>query len=67
MKTYTEYKLTDCQLQRLSALVHHRTPKYGMAMEALIRKKLVYINPHGDHQVNGNGCIAFEQARREGW
>ena len=67
MKTYTEHKLTDHQLRRLSALVHNRTPKYGVAMDALIRKGLVYINIHGDHQVNGNGCIAFDQARREGW
>lgn len=67
VKTYTEYKLTDSQLRRLSALYHNRKPKTGVAMLALIRKNLAYVNAHNEYQINGNGCMAFKKARAEGW
>ncbi len=66
-KTYTEYKLTEAQLKRLSQVVNHREPNYGTAMQALIRKNLVYENEQGKIQANGNGVMALDQARKEGW
>ena len=43
-KTYTQHKLTNAQLVRLSPIVKGRPHKHGVALEALIRKGLVIEN-----------------------
>jgi hypothetical protein len=72
MRTYTQHKLTDAQLRRLSALVNETkgAATAGMAGQALIRKGLAVDSgryaqyPVG---VTDEGRAALQQARREGW
>lgn len=73
-RTYTEHKLTDAQLRRLSAVVN-QTPgaaKHGVAGAALKRKGLVtdvadFAFGCNDRIATDAGRAALEQARQEGW
>ncbi len=80
MKTYTQHKLTDAQLIRLSQMVNGRPHKYGMALVALVNKKLVDetinfdLNAYGfkrhtstTYSINDEGREAFRAARAGGW
>lgn len=77
-KTYTQHKLTDAQLVRLSQVVNNRCTHTGMPMCALERKGLVVWNAQPFPKVRKSGihyCVsatqegieALAQARREGW
>lgn len=78
-RTWTEHKLTDAQLRRLSAICKPDGggPKHGMARLALERKGLVIAVDHGSgflpvykrwqYVATDAGRKALEQARREGW
>lgn len=74
-RTYTEHELTDAQLRRLSALYQYRSPKAGVALQALERKGLATTNRgrdaegvfHLNAKITDKGIAAFQAARREGW
>lgn len=71
-RTYTQHKLTDHQLQRLSAVVNGREPRYGMAFVALVNKGLIaewFDDDMGRnvHEACDEGREALAQARKEGW
>ena len=80
--TYTQYRLTDAQLRRLSAIVNKTkgAAKRGQAGNVLVRKGLAVeiSKPHptlkgmtySDYdgiEATDAGRAALEQARREGW
>lgn len=71
MTTYTEHKLTDAQLRRLSAIVNatQGAAKHGMAGDALKRKGLVVetSNHYDAVEATDAGRAALTKARREGW
>ena len=75
MKTYTEHKLTDAQLRRLSVICNDaKGARAGMARVALERKGLVTeIKQEGTPYnwtktvATDAGRAALTQARREGW
>lgn len=73
MRTYTEHKLTDAQLRRLSTIVNgSKGARCGVAGIALERKGLVV--GMGDRRIateavaaTDAGRAALVAARREGW
>lgn len=71
MKTYTEHKLTDAQLRRLSAIVNATkgAAKHGVAGDALKRKGLVVetANHYDAIEATEAGRAALAHARRAGW
>lgn len=75
MRTYTEHKLTNAQLRRLSAIVNNTGgARAGMAGAALERKGLIVRgNWDNDRRIltrttpTDAGVAALAQARREGW
>ena len=74
MKLYTEHKLTDAQLRRLSALVNDTkgAATAGMAGAALVNKGLALGSRSGGAlgwptAPTDAGRAALAQARREGW
>jgi hypothetical protein len=76
MRTYTEYKLTNHQLERLSPIVKGRPHKHGMALRALENKKLVTStkvlrfmsrNYNYAYKATEAGIKALADARKEGW
>jgi hypothetical protein len=66
--TYTQYKLTDAQLRRLSALVNETrgAATAGMAGKALLAKGLAE-GKYWPECATAAGRAALQQARREGW
>lgn len=71
--TYTEHKLTDAQLRRLSVIVNNaKGARAGMAAIALERKGLIgysEIAVQGRRLIEATdaGIAALAQARAEGW
>jgi hypothetical protein len=66
--TYTQHKLTDAQLRRLSALVNETrsAATAGMAGKALLAKGLAE-GKYWPERVTDLGRAALQQARSEGW
>ncbi len=65
--TYTEHKLTDAMLQRLSKTCHGRRAG-GMSMVALEARGLIKMGDlHQRWVATEAGIAALKQARREGW
>ena len=66
--TYTEHKLTDAQLRRLSALVNQTkgAATAGTAGLALLRKGLA-TGEHYPIAATEAGRAALARARLEGW
>jgi len=76
MATYTEHKLTDAQLIRLSQIVNDRPNGFGVALQALERKGLVVRKTDYAPRKYGKSCFyeptaagtkALFIARLEGW
>lgn len=63
---YTEHKLTDQQLVRLSQIVNKRQRLYGMSLVALERKGLVESRENKFFATD-SGVKALEIARNQGW
>jgi len=71
-KLWTEHKLSDHQLTRLSQMVNGRRHRHGVALLALVNKGLARENEewtyYGDsHVATPAGAAALAQARKEGW
>jgi hypothetical protein len=73
--TYTQHRLSDPALRRLSAICKGRKHGHGMALLGLENKGLVEARPLIDGSKPGTvryvateaGRQALGQARREGW
>jgi len=77
--TYTEHKLTDAMLRRLSPIVNGRKHNHGLALRALVYRELVScgeprLNSFGEHSwwvgpytATDAGREALLRARVEGW
>jgi hypothetical protein len=64
---WTQHKLNDGQLIRLSQLANGRPNNAGMAMVALVNKGLAINKGRGRAEVTEAGREALAQARKEGW
>ncbi len=83
MSTWTQHKLTDAQLGRLSELSKGRGHHHGVALDALVRKGLAQELPSDEHQyfkpkkwvpgmrrthkITSEGQAALDLARMRGW
>ncbi len=69
-RTYTDHKLTDSMLKRLSTIVHGRPHLHGNALAALERRALVEqigVKYQHSYKATAAGKEALCAARREGW